>query len=646
MKLKFANALSLALIVAMLFTSAALADNVQDDVSGSGPVAFAAGGSTTIKYWIQDTGSDGCGASDGTPAVITINAPAGVTASPASLTFTACGTLSTNTQSVVYTSSSAGTYAVTLGATDSGGDGYNTNPANVTLNVNAPSDNTGPVITSNVSGTLGSNGWYTSDVTVSWSVVDNESAISSSSGCGSTTINSDTAGTTLTCSATSAGGTSSQSVTIKRDATVPTISGSASPAANGAGWNNTDVAVAFTCADSLSGIASCGPNATLSGEGTDQSATGTAVDAAGNSASATVSNIDIDKTTPTITGSTDRPANGNNWYNADVTVTFTCGDGGSGVASCSAPSTLGEGAGQSVTGTATDYADNSNSATVSGINIDKTAPTISASISPAAAGTGWYNSTTGAPTVSFSCNDTGGSGLAGACPSAVTLGEGADQSVSGGPVSDAAGNVSGTTTLSNIDVDLTTPSVALVGGPANNTSYYFGSVPAAPTCNASDVTSGLAACNVSGYSTAVGTHSVTATASDNAGNSASASATYTVLAWTTGGFYQPVDMGGVWNTVRNGSTVPLKFELWAGSTELTDIASVKSITSAVVQCTAGSEDAIETVVTATGGTTLRYDATAGQFIFNWKTPATANKCYRVTMEAQDGSKIIALFKLK
>ncbi len=36
------------------------------------------------------------------------------------------------------------------------------------------------------------------------------------------------------------------------------------------------------------------------------------------------------------------------------------------------------------------------------------------------------------------------------------------------------------------------------------------------------------------------------------------------------GFYAPVDVNGVLNTVKGGSTVPLKFEVFAGSTELTD----------------------------------------------------------------------------
>jgi hypothetical protein len=165
-----------------------------------------------------------------------------------------------------------------------------------------PSDTTPPVITPSIVGTLGNNGWYVSDVTVSWSVVDGESAISSSSGCDPTTISADTAGTTLTCTATSAGGTDSQSVTIKRDATAPTISGSAAPAPNGNGWNNTDVTVSYTCADNLSGVASCGPDETLSAEAAGQSSSGTAIDNAGNTSSpATVSGIDIDKTGPSVT---------------------------------------------------------------------------------------------------------------------------------------------------------------------------------------------------------------------------------------------------------------------------------------------------------------------------------------------------------
>jgi hypothetical protein len=116
-----------------------------------------------------------------------------------------------------------------------------------------------------------------------------------------------------------------------------------------------------------------------------------------------------------------------------------------------------------------------------------------------------------------------------------------------------------------------------------------------------------------------------------------------VLAWTLSGFYQPVDMNGVWNAVKGGSTVPLKFEVFAGPTELTSTSIVSALVKQVT-CNAGAEDTVEVV--ATGGTSLRYDETAGQFIYNWQTPRLPGKCYTVTLTTLDGSAISALFKLK
>ncbi|MFL5533275.1 MAG: PxKF domain-containing protein, partial [Gemmatimonadales bacterium] len=50
--------------------------------------------------------------------------------------------------------------------------------------------------------------------------------------------------------------------------------------------------------------------------------------------------------------------------------------------------------------------------------------------------------------------------------------------------------------------------------------------------------------------------------------------------------------------------------------------------------------------TSTGGTVLRYDASAGQFIQNWQTPKSPGTCYKTSMTAQDGTSIYAFFKLK
>jgi hypothetical protein len=67
----------------------------------------------------------------------------------------------------------------------------------------------------------GANGWYRSPVGVSWQVTDLTPATLTTTGCGPTTLTSDGI-TTLTCSAASAGGSKSASVTIKHDGSPPT----------------------------------------------------------------------------------------------------------------------------------------------------------------------------------------------------------------------------------------------------------------------------------------------------------------------------------------------------------------------------------------------------------------------------------------
>src|SRR5262245_51827698 len=50
----------------------------------------------------------------------------------------------------------------------------------------------------------------------------------------------------------------------------PTIRATATPGPNANGWNNTNVTVTFTCADAVSGIASCPPPVVVSAEGANQ----------------------------------------------------------------------------------------------------------------------------------------------------------------------------------------------------------------------------------------------------------------------------------------------------------------------------------------------------------------------------------------
>ncbi len=85
------------------------------------------------------------------------------------------------------------------------------------------------------------------------------------------------------------------------DVTPPTITGYAMTEPNANGWYNQDVVIHFETTDAESGIESVTSDVTISTEGANQSVTGTATDKAGNTASFTVGNINIDKTSPEIT---------------------------------------------------------------------------------------------------------------------------------------------------------------------------------------------------------------------------------------------------------------------------------------------------------------------------------------------------------
>jgi hypothetical protein len=330
-------------------------------------------------------------------------------------------------------------------------------------------DNTPPVITPNVSGIPGNNGWYTSNVNVTWTVTDAQSTITNKTGCDETNLTTDTAGITYTCTATSAGGTASQSVTVKRDASAPNApNGVRTPAANGAGWNNTDVTVSFSAAGDIgpSGIASCSGPSTLTTETAGSTISGTCTDMAGNQSAATDVLVKIDKTVPVISGSRSPLANAAGWNNTDVVVSFTCSDEG-GVQSGIATNTVAgttistEGVEQSATntGVCVDAAGNAaTAASVGDINIDKTKPVVTGQRSPEANSFGWNNTDV---TVSFSCADQGtvSSGLAtndvaGATVTTETPGLSVTNT---GSCGDNAGNAADASTVSGIKIDKTAP---------------------------------------------------------------------------------------------------------------------------------------------------------------------------------------------
>ena len=161
-------------------------------------------------------------------------------------------------------------------------------------------DTTPPEIFLNVVGTEGVNGWYRSNVTVSWSMRELESGSSQvvTSGCTQSYVTSDTPGVTFTCTATSPGGTNSRSVTIKRDTVMPQLAfGAPTPTPDASGWNYTDVSVPFDASDELSGVytTNSGNPVIVTGEGQGLTAEVVVTDQAGNTATFTTPQFRIDR---------------------------------------------------------------------------------------------------------------------------------------------------------------------------------------------------------------------------------------------------------------------------------------------------------------------------------------------------------------
>ncbi|HZI16126.1 MAG TPA: hypothetical protein VE153_37520 [Myxococcus sp.] len=173
----------------------------------------------------------------------------------------------------------------------------------------------------------------------------------------------------------------------------------ASPLANAAGWNNTDVTVTLTATDDPGGSGVKEIHWALMGAHTAQGITPgamaqlplqaegvttityLAVDNAGNIEAPHLATLNIDKTPPVISFGAQSPAaNAAGWNNTDVSVPYSVVDALSGVASSSPGSPVlftGEGTGLTATVTAVDVADNVSSAVTPAVNIDRTPPVIS-----------------------------------------------------------------------------------------------------------------------------------------------------------------------------------------------------------------------------------------------------------------------------
>lgn len=393
---------------------------------------------------------------------------------------------------------------VSATATDANG---NHASASVPLNI----DKTNPTISASVT-PAAINGVVTLPAVVSFTCSD---ALSGTASCPAS-INVTTAGANEHFNGTAtdkAGNSSSTTLTLNVQQTPLSVSASAAPAANAAGWNNTNVTISYTCAGGVPPV-QCPATNTVTLEGANQIVNATATDAAGQTASASTT-LSIDKTPPAITATVTPAPGANGVVTAPAVITFNCSDGLSGIATCPAAiNVTTAGAGQVFNGTATDKAGNTTSTSVT-LSVQLTPLSVIATPAPPANAAGWNNSDV---TVSFAC---AGGVPPLQCPAAQTVSlEGANQAVSG-TVTDAA--VQTASTSVSINLDKTPPQISAVVSPAPDANGIVRAISATVTFTCSDSLSGVAICPPPITVTAAGLQTFSGNATDIAGNTATTS---------------------------------------------------------------------------------------------------------------------------
>jgi hypothetical protein len=144
----------------------------------------------------------------------------------------------------------------------------------------------------------------------------------------------------------------------------------------------------------------------------------------------------------------------------------------------------------------------------------------------------------------------------------------------------------------------------------------------------------------------VGTTTVTATATDAAGNTTTKTFTVTVH-YLFAGFFSPVENPGVFNLVKGGQSVPMKFSL-SGNKGLGVFGSTPPV-SVQIACPGNPliNDVSEVYTLTAGDSGLTYDSVADQYKYVWKTEsAWLGTCRQFTLRLNDGTEHTANFKFK
>ncbi len=203
-------------------------------------------------------------------------------------------------------------------------------------------------------------------------------------------------------------------------------------------------------------------------------------------------------------------------------------------------------------------------------------------------------------------------------------------------VTDPSGASSSDTVVINV-VDTTAPVISGVPADINVTATSVsGAVVTFSTPTASDLCDGpvLVTCTPSsGSQFPLGATTVSCTATDGSNNMATA--TFKVIVtYSWSGVLQPINANGS-SVFKAGSTVPVKFELTGASAGIANAVATLSYVQLTDSDPGPVTEAVSTAA-ATTGNLFRYDASSGQYVFNWSTKGLTIGKYRLYIDLGDG----------
>ncbi|MGE5832433.1 MAG: OmpL47-type beta-barrel domain-containing protein, partial [Methanomicrobiales archaeon] len=208
---------------------------------------------------------------------------------------------------------------------------------------------------------------------------------------------------------------------------------------------------------------------------------------------------------------------------------------------------------------------------------------------------------------------------------------------------DKAGNVE-ETKHQDISIDKTPPVIAITT-PADGAEYILNQVIAA-SYDATDTVSGIA--SVTGTipigssipTDGIGPHTFSVTAIDNAGNEDEKSMSYQIV-YDYGGLLPPIKDGKI---NKQGSTIPVKFQLKDASGNLVSTASAQLFLAPMTNGVPGAEIPATSPGKANDGNSFRHEE--NQYIFNLNTMPLTAGTWQLRIALDDGTSKLGTIQLK